>query len=43
MDKEIQLNEHNKQEYPLCTHRRTYPEPDYGQNVRMPTLEKCTY
>lgn len=40
MKQEIQLNEHNKQEYPPMHTAGTYLKPDNGTDVRMSQVQE---
>lgn len=42
MKQEIQLNEHNKQEYPPM-HTAEHIKPDNGTDVRMSQIQECAH
>ena len=38
MEQQIQLNDHNKQEYPPYAHCGAFIECHYGEDIRLSTL-----
>ena len=43
MEQQIQLNDHNKQEYPSYAYSRAFTQCHHGENLWLPTFSQCPH